>query len=54
MIIDLIIQKNGRNELDEEMFVFELTTITSFFHSIKDSLPKSIYNYLENLSIKYF
>lgn len=36
------------------MFVFELTTIASFFHSIKDALPKSIYLYLENLTIKYF
>lgn len=36
------------------MFVFELTTIASFFHSIKDALPKPIYLYLENLTIKYF
>lgn len=36
------------------MFVFELTTISSFFHSIKDSLPKSITLYFEKLTVKYF
>lgn len=36
------------------MFVFELTTISSFFYSLRGGLPKSITTYMQNLSIKYF
>ena len=36
------------------MFVFELTTMTSFFSSIKGSLPPTLSSHMDNICIKYF
>ena len=54
LIIDIVIHKEQSKRLEEDMFIFELTTMTSFFSSIKASLPPSLTNHLEKLSIKYF
>ena len=54
LVLDIIIDKESKGSLEEEMFVFELTTMASFFHSIKTSLPPSLNHYMETLSIKYF
>lgn len=54
MILDVVIEKESEGSLEEEMFVFELTTLTSFFNSIKDSVPPSFNKYIDTLSIKYF
>ena len=54
MIIEVIFTLESSKVLEEDMFVFELTTMTSFFYSIKTSLPPSMVEYLEKISIKYF
>ena len=45
LIIELIMEKESEKSLEEDIFVFELTTMTSFFASIKGSLPPSLTTY---------
>jgi hypothetical protein len=54
MITDVIIEHERSGALVEELFNFELVTITSFYYSLRASLPASLFNYIETLSLKYF
>lgn len=54
MITDVIVERSNSGELDEEMFNFELIMITSFYYSLRSSLPKSIMQFIEKLCMKYF
>lgn len=54
MITDVIIESEKEGKLAEEMFNFELVILTSFYYSLRGSLPNSIMQFLEGLVLKYF
>lgn len=54
LVTDLLIRREEAGLLEEDMFAFELTTLTSFYYSIGPALPPSIRTYIQTLSLRHF